>query len=172
MKLNFLKVRKDVKLPTRGTPTSAGLDLCADIEESMVYTAYSDTGVCDTIATTVDAECNPVLQIPAHCTVLVPTGLAVAPDREDVALLVYPRSGLATKSGINLANGVAVIDSDYRGEMMIPLRNNTNVAFNIKHGDRIAQLVVTPILFADVEEVEELNKTERGNGGFGSTGVS
>lgn len=101
---------------------------------------------------------------------LVPTGLAVAPTQSDVVLLLYARSGLASKHGINLANGVGVIDSDYRGEIKVPLHNNTNSTYIVKNGDRIAQLVATPIYFADVVEADTLDDTARGSGGFGSTG--
>ena len=98
--------------------------------------------------------------------VVLPTGTAG---------MVYPRSGLATKHGINLANCVGVIDSDYRGELMVPLHNHSDKPFTVQPGDRVAQMVVTPGLQPDVREIpmgEPLPESERGTGGFGSTGIS
>lgn len=111
------------------------------------------------------------IDIPPHCTILVSTGLAVEPSRNDVALLLYPRSGLSVKQGLVLANNVAVIDSDYRGELKIPLRNYSNDYVTIYDKDRVAQLIVTPVLFPEIMITDELSDTERGAGGFGSTGV-
>ena len=87
---------------------------------------------------------------------------------------VYPRSGLAVKAGVSLANCVGVIDSDYRGELMVPLYNHSGKPFTVCPGDRIAQLVVTPVLLPEAEEYpmdRPLPTSERGTGGFGSTGV-
>ena len=85
--------------------------------------------------------------------------------------LVYPRSGLATKQGLRLANSVGVIDSDYRGEIIVALHNDSQMVQYIENGERIAQLVVMQYEHEDAQEVEELSGTERGSGGFGSTGV-
>jgi dUTP pyrophosphatase len=88
--------------------------------------------------------------------------------------MVYPRSGLATKHGIALANCVGVIDSDYRGEVMVPLYNHGSEPFTVQPGDRVAQMVVTPVLQPEAEELpmgEPLPASERGAGGFGSTGI-
>lgn len=166
MKLKFKKIHPKAIIPKRATPCSAGLDLHIILEEGSMVTTND-------IETTVYAETGGKLitSIPPHSTLLVRTGLSVQPEREDVALLVYPRSGLSTKHGIDLANCVAVIDSDYRGEIRIPLRNNSDETFFLRDGDRVAQLVVTPVLFADTEEADELDETERGTGGFGSTGT-
>ena len=99
------------------------------------------------------------------------TGLA-AELPQGTAGMVYARSGLAAKLGIALANGVGVVDSDYRGELAVPLRNHGSDDFILNPGDRIAQLVVTPVLFPNIEEAETLGETLRGGGGFGSTGTA
>ena len=112
------------------------------------------------------------LDLSAHLdgeAVKIPTGIAIGLETGTVGL-VYPRSGLASKYGITLANCVGVIDSDYRGEILVPVTNHSAVPFTIHHGDRIAQLVISPVLLPEVEEAEELDETERGAGGFGSTG--
>lgn len=101
----------------------------------------------------------------------MPTGLA-AELPQGTAGMVYARSGLAAKLGIALANGVGVVDSDYRGELAVPLRNHGSDDFILNPGDRIAQLVVTPVLFPNIEEAETLGETLRGGGGFGSTGTA
>lgn len=103
---------------------------------------------------------------------LIPTGIAIALPTPGLVALVYARSGLAGKHGINLANGVGVIDSDYRGEIMCPLYNGSGETFVIEPGDRIAQLVVTPVVAVHWHEVDELPESDRGAGGFGSTGSS
>lgn len=102
---------------------------------------------------------------------MVPTGLAIQLP-EGTAGMVYPRSGLASKFSITLINAVGVIDSDYRGELKVPLHNHSSAPFLLHDGDRMAQLVVTPVLFPEVEEVSALTETNRGTGGFGSTGIS
>lgn len=101
---------------------------------------------------------------------LIPTGIAIALPSPDLVALVYARSGLAAKHGIALANGVGVVDSDYRGEILCPLYNGGSEPFVVNPGDRIAQLVVTPVLGIRWREAERLPSTERGSGGFGSTG--
>lgn len=143
MTVRFKKLRSGAVLPRRGTPESAGLDLSACLEGPLVLKAGE--------------------------TALVPTGLA-AELPPGTAGMVYARSGLASKAGIALANGVGVVDSDYRGELMVPLHNYTGTDFALAPGDRIAQLVVTPVLFPDIEEAETLSDTQRGKNGFGSSG--
>ena len=102
--------------------------------------------------------------------VMIPTGLAIAlPDAGYVAL-IFARSGLGVKHGIVPANCVGVIDSDYRGELIVPLRNFGDKPYTVQPGERIAQLVLLPVFLLPVEEVEELSQTQRGEGGFGSTG--
>ena len=102
-------------------------------------------------------------------TVLVHTGVALAIPEGYVGL-VYARSGMATKRGLAPANKVGVIDSDYRGEIMVALHNHGDTAQTVAAGDRIAQLVIAPVVTAAFEEVEDLDDTDRGAGGFGSTG--
>lgn len=101
---------------------------------------------------------------------LIPTGLAIElPNAEYVAILCA-RSGLAFKSGIALANGIGVIDSDYRGEIGVALLNQSGADYTVRPGDRIAQLMILPVAIAKITEVAALGETERGAGGFGSTG--
>lgn len=104
-------------------------------------------------------------------TVRVGTGISVALPEGSFGG-VFPRSGLATKQGLRLANCVGVIDSDYRGEIVVALYNDSAEPRIIKHGDRIAQLIVIPFLPVQFNEVDALDETERGEGGFGSTGVN
>jgi dUTP pyrophosphatase len=100
---------------------------------------------------------------------LVPCGFAMAIPHGFEAQ-VRPRSGLATKHGISMPNAPGTVDSDYRGEMMVPLINLGRAAFTVEHGMRVAQMVVAPVARATVREVDELDATARGQGGFGSTG--
>lgn len=135
---------KTAKLPTRGTSSSAGYDLYADIEE--------------------DIEIRP------HTTVKINTGIAVAIP-EGYFGGIFPRSGLATKQGLNLANCVGVVDSDYRAGIIVALHNNSDETQTVMKGTRIAQLIVIPYLPLDFTIVDELEETYRGEGGFGSTGL-
>lgn len=100
----------------------------------------------------------------------VPTGLAIALPSNRYVALVCARSGLASKHGITLANAVGVVDSDYRGEIQVPLTNISRQSYSIQPGDRIAQLMILPVATAAVTEVAELPDSDRGEGGFGSTG--
>lgn len=144
MKVEIKKLNEKAKIPTRGTEYAAGADLYACIEEDMTFNA--------------------------HETKLVPTGLAMAIP-EGYAGLIYARSGLASKRHLAPANKVGVVDSDYRGEVMVALHNHSNEQQTIEPNERIAQLVITPFLKADFMEVEDLEDSERGTGGFGSTGT-
>lgn len=101
---------------------------------------------------------------------LVPTGLAIAVE-DGYEVQVRPRSGLALKNGITVVNAPGTVDCDYRGPLGVILLNTGKEPFVIKHGDRIAQLVVAPVSIASFEVVEEFDETERGEGGYGSTGV-
>lgn len=146
-KVYFQKLRPDARLPYRATAESAGFDLAACMD-------------------------GPVEIAPGE-TEMIHTGVAVVLPYS-TAGMVYPRSGLAVKAGVSLANCVGVIDSDYRGELMVPLYNHSGKPFTVCPGDRIAQLVVTPVLLPEVEEYpmdQPLPTSERGTGGFGSTGV-
>ena len=102
--------------------------------------------------------------------VSLPTGVAIALPSAGYAALVFARSGLGVKHGIALSNGVGVIDSDYRGEIQVGLTNLSDTPYTVQPGDRIAQLAVLPVVRPSLERVEELDQTDRGTGGFGSTG--
>ena len=141
--IEIKKVNKKARVPEYATPGSAGMDLYA----------------C------VDGE----IELAAQEFAVIPTGVAVSLP-EGFAALVYARSGLATKHGIALSNGVGVIDSDYRGEIKVGLVNLSKKAYTIMQGDRIAQMVITPVARAEIVLTDELDDTDRGSGGFGSTG--
>lgn len=143
-KLKMKKLRDNAIIPTRGTAGSAGLDLCACIDEPVTIKAGERK--------------------------VIPTGIAIGIDSNEIVALIYARSGLAIKHGITLANAVGVIDSDYRGELCVGLLNTSNEDYIIEPDERIAQLVLTPVIIAEPEEVSKLDKTERGEGRFGSTG--
>lgn len=145
MTLYVKKLRETAILPKRATPSSAGADLCACLDAPV--------------------------ELPAGSSALIPTGLAMQPSELNTALLIFPRSGLSTKYGITLANAVGLVDSDYRGELMVALHNLGTQPFIVEHGMRIAQLVVTPVLFPEFEEQQQLDETLRGSGGFGSSGI-
>ena len=145
MKLIFKKIHKNAVIPSRATEASAGLDISACLDEPVVL----EKGEIK----------------------MIPTGLKTQTDCSDVAMLIYPRSGLSTKYGVSLANCVGVVDSDYRGEWFIPLINHGKEPFTVTNGMRIAQLVPTRVLFPEIEVSESLDNTERGKGGFGSSGL-
>lgn len=106
----------------------------------------------------------------SHCTAMIGTGVSAAIPEGYVGLL-FPRSGLASKRGVNLANCVGVIDSGYRGEIMVPLHHDQNGVVSVGKGERVCQLVVVPFATCECVEVDSLDDTERGEGGFGSTGA-
>lgn len=143
------KIGKEIPLPSYATAGSAGLDLRACID-APVYLPGTDTG------------------LPNSAT--VPTGIAIQLPGPEYVALVYARSGLAVKHGVTLSNCVGVIDSDYRGEIKVGLVNLSGKAYTIEPGERIAQLVITPVAQANIQLVDELDDTDRGAGGFGSTG--
>ena len=143
VKVNFKKLNENATAPAYGTEFSAGADLYA----------------CE----------NGEVTIEAGESKLIHTGLSLEIP-EGYAGLIYARSGIATKRGLAPANKVGVIDADYRGEIMVCLYNHSNTAQTIANKERIAQLVITPFLKVDYTEVSELSDTERGAGGFGSTG--
>lgn len=142
-KIPVKKLRPNAVLPTYGTASAAGADLYACLE-------------------------NPVTIAPGE-TVLIPTGLAMEIP-VGCAGLIYARSGLSVKRGLAPANKVGVIDADYRGEFMVALLNHGTADQTVDHGERIAQLVITPVFTPGFAEVAELSDTARGAGGFGSTG--
>lgn len=142
--LRIKKIHKNAQIPKRGSQYSAGYDLYACIDGGDI-----------TIA--------------PHSTVKIGTGLAIAVPNGYFGA-IFARSGLATKEGLRPANCVGVADSDYRGEYIVALHNDTDTEKTVKNGDRIAQLVIMPFLDVDFEETDDLDETERGSGGFGSTG--
>ena len=142
-KVTVKKLRDDAVIPTYGSEYAAGADLYA-CAESITEFAPGETK-------------------------MIPTGLAMEIP-VGYAGLIYARSGLATKKGLAPANKVGVVDSDYRGEVMVSLHNHSTETKTIEPHERIAQLVITPYLTAIFEEADELSDTVRGEGGFGSTG--
>lgn len=143
--LYFKKIQPQAILPHRATPGSAGYDLHACVAEQVVV-------------------------LPGE-TVRIPTGLCAALEGAgDAVLLIYARSSLAVNHGLTLPNCVGVVDSDYRGEIIVALTNQGKETYTIQPEERIAQLVVTPVLLPEVREAQSLPETERGAGGFGSTG--
>ena len=111
------------------------------------------------------------IEITPHETILIPTGLAIYISDPAFAATILPRSGLGHKHGLVLGNSVGLIDSDYQGQLMISCFNRGKAAYTVKPGERIAQLVVLPVVRADFALVDEFTQSERGVGGFGSTGV-
>ena len=140
------KVGKEIPLPTYSTEGSAGLDLRACLTSTTV--------------------------LEPNGTVMIPTGLAIYIADPAYAAMILPRSGLGHKHGIVLGNLVGLIDSDYQGELMISTWNRSETAFEVSPGDRIAQLVVVPVVQAQFDIVTDFTTTERGASGFGSSGKS
>ena len=138
------KIGKDIPYPFYATAGAAAMDLCACVDAPV--------------------------EVAPRALVSIPTGIAIALPSADYVALVFARSGLGIKHGVVPGNCVGVIDSDYRGEIMVGLYNSGESEYTVQPGDRIAQLMVTPVVQASVELVDELDETERGAGGFGSTG--
>jgi len=143
VKVLVKKLNSKVKLPSYKTEGSSGMDLIAFVDKP--------------------------IEIKPNNSALIPTGLSIAIP-EDCEVQIRPRSGLAAKSNISVLNTPGTIDSDYRGELKVILFNHGNKQFIVKNNERIAQMVLTPILKVDFEEVDSLPDTVRGAGGFGSTG--
>lgn len=144
------------KMPFKGSEEAAGFDLCACLNEECNSSPYFEDKINK-------------LHIFPHKTEKIHTGIAIEIPKGYFGG-IYARSGLATKYGLRPANCVGVIDSDYRGEIIVALHNDTDTIKTITDGERIAQLVVQPYLNCSFTSVENLDKTKRGNGGFGSTG--
>ena len=138
------KIGTEIPLPKFATAGAACMDLCACIDAPVT--------------------------LEAGARALIPTGIAIALPSADYVALVFARSGLGIKQGVCLSNGVGVIDSDYRGELGVGLVNLGQSAYTVQPGDRIAQLMVTPVVQPTVVQVSALDDTGRGAGGFGSTG--
>lgn len=145
MEVKIKKIKENAVIPTSGSAFAAGYDLYACIDEA--------------------------IHIPAGMTAKIGTGLSIAIPNGYFGA-VFARSGLATKKGLRPANAVGVCDSDYRGEYIVALHNDSNEEQIVEVGERIAQLVVIPFLSVDFIETETLDETDRGNGGFGSTGTN
>ncbi len=144
--MNSVKVKKlhpNAVLPTYGSPEAAGADLYACMEVGVTIAPGESAFISTGIA----------LEVPRGC-----------------AGLVYARSGLACKRGLAPANKVGVIDSDYRGEIKVVLHNHSKLPQTVEPGERVAQFIITPVLTPDYQEMQELSDTDRGAGGFGSTG--
>lgn len=144
MKIKIKKVRENAKMPKRATSGSAGTDLYACIDDSVT--------------------------IEPGQLVIVPTGIAVELPDNGCAAFLYARSGLGVKHGICLSNGVGVIDSDYRGEICAGLCNVSDKPYTIEPFERICQMVIAPVIVPEIVETDELDETQRGEGGFGSSG--
>ena len=144
MTVKIVKLQPNAQIPTYGSTDAAGADLYACIEENVTI-------------------------LPGQ-TVLIPTGLSMEIE-QGFAGFIYARSGLATKRGLAPANKVGVIDCDYRGQVMVSLHNHTNQSQSVEPGERVAQMVFAPVYQANFLEADTLSDTERGTGGFGSTGT-
>ena len=138
------KLKENAVIPKRATDGSAGADLYACIDE-------------------------PVVIEPSQL-VKIPTGIAIELQRKDLGAFLFARSGLGVKYGITLSNGVGVVDSDYRGEICVGLCNVSDKPYTIQPSERVAQMVIMPVVLADFIEADELGDTQRGTGGFGSSG--
>ena len=145
MTIRIQKLRDNAVLPAYQSDMAAGADLYAALETPLTLAPMDRA--------------------------LVPTGIAAQPDREDCVLVIAARSGLAVKKGVTLSNGIGVVDADYRGEICVGLVNLGKDTVTIEPGDRIAQLLVMPVLRAVFTEADCLDDTERGTGGFGHTGT-
>lgn len=143
VKVLIKRLNPNVELPVYKTKGASGMDLMAFIEES--------------------------IKIPPNSSYLVPTGLSIA-FSEEYEVQIRPRSGLAIKNNITVLNTPGTIDSDYRGEIKVILFNHGTESFLINNKDRIAQMILVPIIKMDLEETDSLPESVRGTGGFGSTG--
>lgn len=144
MNIDIKRVNGRARIPFRATDGSAGADLFACIPEEVVIAPGERK--------------------------LIPTGIAIGIPYGGCGAFIFPRSSVSSKFGVSLANCVGVVDSDYRGEIIVPLINHSDEPYTVKDGDRIAQMVVMPVIIPDFIPVDELETTVRGSGGFGSTG--
>ena len=138
------KIGREIPAPFYASAGAAAMDLHACVDEAVT--------------------------IPAGKRAVIPTGIAIGLPSADYVALIFARSGLGIKHGVAPANCVGVIDSDYRGEILVGLQNSGDADYTIQPGDRIAQMMITPVVQAQVTLVDELDDTARGAGGFGSTG--
>ena len=142
-----LKLTRGMSAPEYATSGSAAVDLRAALEE------------------------NEIVTVAPGARALIPTGLAISPESSGYVAILAGRSGLGVKKGVSLSNGIGIIDSDYRGEICVGLINHGEEAFEVRRGDRIAQMMFMPVEKANFIVCETLDETERGSGGFGHTGV-
>ncbi len=142
--VNIKRLRETAQMPSYATPGSAAMDLRADIDAPIVLRAGQRT--------------------------IIPTGIAISLPNANYVAVLCARSGLASKFGICLSNGIGVIDSDYRGEIGVALYNASDKDYTVAPQDRIAQLMILPVTVAALCEVDSLDETSRGECGFGSTG--
>lgn len=142
--LKVKKLREDAQLPSRATQGSAGYDLYACLDREITVAAGE--------------------------TVKIPTGIAIELESSGFAAFVFARSSMGTKHSVIPANAVGVIDSDYRGEVCVFLKNYSQTDYMVQPQDRVAQLIILPVELPQLEEVDELSDTQRGDGGFGSSG--
>lgn len=142
--LKIKKLRENAKIPYRATTGSAGMDLYACTDDPVT--------------------------VEPHQIAVIPTGIAIELESADYVAYIFARSGLAIKHGLAPANCVGVIDSDYRGEVCVGLVNQTDQPYTVQPDERIAQMVISPVILPDIEVVDELSDTVRAGGGFGSTG--
>ena len=148
MKLNVnIKLTRGMSAPEYASETAAAVDLRAALEENEV-----------------------IILLPGE-RAKIPTGVAISPETSDVVAVVAGRSGHGLKNGVTMANSIGVIDSDYRGEISVVLINHGSEPFEIRRGDRIAQMMFLPVFAANFLPVDELDETARGAGGFGHTGI-
>ena len=141
MNIKVKKMNDDAQLPFRATDGSAGSDLFACINSDVILKSGE--------------------------RLLIPTGLAIELNDKNFGAFIFPRSSVSYKSGVSLANCVGVIDSDYRGEIKVPLINHSDSDFAVHNGDRIAQMIIMPVVMPVFEETDVINETNRGSGGFG-----
>ena len=144
MNIKVRRLNENAELPYRATEGSAGADLFACVTEDVI--------------------------IAPGAREMIPTGIAIELPDSGCGAFVFPRSSVSSKFGVSLANCVGVIDSDYRGEIKVPLINHSDKPYTVKNGDRIAQMVIMPVIVPEFTECEQLGDTGRGEGGFGSTG--
>ena len=142
--LKIKKLRENAVVPKRATEGSAGMDLYACIDESVTV-------------------------MPHQCAKF-PTGIAIALPSAELGAFIFARSGLSINHGLAPANCVGVVDSDYRGEIIVGLVNQFDEPYTVEPGERVAQMVIMPVCLPEIEECDTLDDTQRGEGGFGSTG--
>lgn len=161
MKIKVEKIFEDAIVPHRSNPTDSGLDVCANnVKKVFVKDVYNEIE---------EQNKSLPLMLKPNQRALIGTGIACTFGKF-FEIQVRPRSGLALKHGISIVNTPGTIDESYTGEIGVILINHSNTPFEINKGDRIAQIVVAPVILCDVQEVSKLDDTKRGDDGFGSTG--